>query len=127
MRKLRRAGALALALVGFLFVQTTSALAGAEYHAEAKSGQLTRIRVFYNCLPGGYPWGEQGAHIDYGTITVRKTTWNTQGKSCGAFVGPVPANEIWYTSPPGFKGVDRVMFWGRLASMPPVIIDVDVK
>jgi hypothetical protein len=125
MREIRRIGALTLALAGFLFVQTASTLAD-EVHLTAKSGQPKRIPVFFNCN-GAYPFGDEGAHVDYGTVTVKKTTWNRHGRSCGAFVGPVPANEIWYTSPQGFKGLDRVMYWGRLASLPPAIIDVDVQ
>jgi hypothetical protein len=122
MRKMRRTGALALAVGGFLSLQAMGAFAGEEHHAKAKSGEPTLIRTFWTCMPGGYPKGETGAHVDYGTVTIKKSTRNR----CGAFVGPVLANEIWYTSPPGFKGLDRVMWWPRLASKPPTIIDVDV-
>ena len=123
MGTLLRAGAFALAIGAFFPLQTVSALAGGEVHAKAKSGEPTLIRTFWTCRPGGYPWGDQGAHVDYGAVTIKKSTRNR----CGAFVGPVLANEVWYTSPPGFKGADRVMFWGRLASKPPWIIDVDVQ
>ena len=69
---------------------------------EAQSGKPTRIFNFFDCT-SHIPW--QGtAFVDHGTVTYKDVTQ----KRCGN--PSEPAREVWYTSPPGFTGVDTVTF-----------------
>ncbi len=97
----------------------------AEFGAHAKSGKPSRIRLFFSCFGSKYPGlGDSGAVVEHGAITIKKT----EGQRCGSGTPPVPINEIWFTSEPGFKGVAKVIFYNPwLAGAPPVIIDVTVE
>ena len=88
--------------IAIFAVQPTTAYAReSQFQAHAKSGEPTRIRTFYNCkrhLPGG----GGGAFVEHGTVTVKYVIQNRCGNA------NEPTNEIWYTSTPGFKGLDTV-------------------
>jgi hypothetical protein len=68
-----------------------------------RSGQPVVVRVYYNCArPGNYPNAAGSAYN--GTVTLREATRNR----CGNPRQPVV--EAVYTSKPGFKGTDEVIF-----------------
>ena len=80
-----------------------SQAAGIGVNAKAKSGQPTLIGHLYSCTTHSPP-GDAGASVEHGTVTLK----DVQINQCG---NPnEPAKEVWYTSAPGFKGVDTVKF-----------------
>jgi hypothetical protein len=71
-----------------------------EYFTVA-SGKPALLISFYDCRLHN-PW--QGtAFVDHGTVSYKETT----EKRCG---GDEPVRQVWYTSPPGYKGEDAVIF-----------------
>jgi hypothetical protein len=68
----------------------------------ARSGKTVRITTFIDCT-NHRPW--QGtAFVDHGTVTYKEGTQSI----CGNPIEPV--REVFYTSNPGFTGVDTVTF-----------------
>jgi hypothetical protein len=84
-------------------LQTQCVSAGSwEVSAQAKSGEPTRIRVFFDCRLHA-PFWLNGAFVEHGSIVFKEATL----RACGNANEPV--RELWYTSNPGFKGVDKVV------------------
>lgn len=75
----------------------------AEHSVQARSGQPTHIWNFYNCQTHNRT-GDGGSFVEHGTVSVRDVTQNRCGNA------NEPAREVWYTSAPGFKGMDKVTF-----------------
>ncbi len=96
---------LSIILVAALFVGQAAQATMMEFHKTAKSGQPTLIGHLWDCKlhsPQGNGTPEHGA------VNLK----DVQIDQCGNH--NEPAKEIWYTSTPGFKGVDTVRFlWGK--------------
>jgi hypothetical protein len=75
-----------------------------QHYVSAISGQPTHIWNFFNCRTH-FPMGTTGSFVEHGTVTVKELS--TQNR-CGN--ANEPAREVWYTSPPGFKGIDTITF-----------------
>ena len=69
---------------------------------EAKSGAPVLIARFFDCR-NHVPY-EGTAFVQHGKVTMKRLTINQCGNP------KEPANAYWYTSDPGFKGVDEVNF-----------------
>jgi hypothetical protein len=74
-----------------------------EYDRQAKSGQASKIFTFFDCKRHS-PGGDGGGNAEHGTVAVKDIIQNRCGNP------NEPTREVWYTSSPGFKGVDRVVF-----------------
>ncbi len=93
-------------LVAALFVGQAAQATMMEFHKTAKSGQPTLIGHIFDCKSHS-PVGNAGA-LEHGAVTLKDVQMNQCGNP------NEPAKEIWYTSTPGFKGVDTVQFrWGK--------------
>jgi phosphate/sulfate permease len=66
----------------------------------AKSGEATRIWMFFNCNSHA-PFSGTG-FVEHGTLSFKDAVSN----KCGNASEPV--REVWYTSNPGFTGADTV-------------------
>jgi len=97
-----RAAVLTMALQAAL-LWCFAAQASQIFSAHAKSGQATLIRRFYDCQRHN-PAGDAGAWVEHGSVTVK----DVFRAVCGNAQEPV--REVWYTSAPGFIGVDKVTF-----------------
>ena len=71
------------------------------FESHAKSGVPSRIRTFFDCQRHS-PGATGGGTAEHGTVVAKFVTQNRCGNP------NEPTNEIWYTSTPGFKGVDTV-------------------
>ncbi len=69
---------------------------------EAKSGKPVLVGAFYDCR-NHVPYSGT-AFVQHGTVTMKSLTINQCGNP------KEPANAYWYTSEPGFKGLDEVNF-----------------
>ncbi len=92
--------ALGLVLGSFQLAQAAAPV----HSVQAKSGQLTHIWNFFLCTRSRVPAGANGFFVEHGTVTIKDVTQNR----CGS--ANWPAREVWYTSPPGFRGVDTITF-----------------
>jgi hypothetical protein len=100
-------------------IQATIAVAtDLQFSAHAKSGEPTRVRTFFDCIRHS-PGGGGGAFAEHGTVNVKFVTQ----KRCGN--ANEPTNEVWYTSPAGFKGTDTVTI--PISGATRVSIDVTVE
>ncbi len=110
---------LSIILVAALFLGQAAQATMREYHKTAKSGQPTLIGHLYDCN-SHVPVGNAGA-FEHGAVNLK----DVQIDQCGNH--NEPAKEIWYTSTPGFKGVDKVQFmWGK-RGVAGMIFIVDVQ
>jgi hypothetical protein len=91
--------AIGAALCTFQIAQASAS----EYNSHAKSGQAALVGHLYSCS-SHVPGGDGGYRVEHGTVTLKDATYNACGNP------NEPAREVWYTSTPGFKGVDRVTF-----------------
>lgn len=99
---LRPRGVHALLLVGAGIFHTHAAEArDVIFGAHTKTGAPTLIRTFFNCIRH-VPGGNGAAIAEHGSAELKFVT----GAHCGN--ANEPANEVWYTSNPGFKGIDNV-------------------
>jgi hypothetical protein len=74
----------------------------------AKSGQPTLIYTFWSCSDKP-PGGGNGSFVEHGTVTTREVVLHKCADVFESAPGvDVPAREIWYTSNPGFTGLDTV-------------------
>jgi hypothetical protein len=92
----------AMAIAAILALPQSGRAFGVNYQKEAPSGKPTRIFTFFNCTLHK-PWYGT-AFVEHGTVAYKETTQ----KRCGN--ASEPAREVWYTSPPGYKGTDTVTF-----------------
>jgi hypothetical protein len=92
----------AMAIVVMLALPQSGRAFGTNYQKEASSGKPTRIFTFFNCMLHK-PWYGT-AFVEHGTVAYKQVTQ----KRCGN--ASEPAREVWYTSPPGYKGTDTVTF-----------------
>jgi hypothetical protein len=65
-------------------------------------GEPTRIFTFLNCM-FHKPWYGT-AFVEHGSIAYKEVTQRRCGNA------DEPARDVWYTSPPGYKGTDTVTF-----------------
>lgn len=89
------------------------------FTAHAKSGEPSRIRIFFDCRTHAPVSNVTGAFVEHGSVSFKDSVRDF----CGV-VG-LPVREVWYTSDPGFKGVDRVSIPRALRFQ--TIIDVTVE
>jgi hypothetical protein len=89
------------ALVAFEPPQLAQAW-GTNVNASARSGVTTRIVAFFDCVMH-VPF-QGSAFVEHGSLTYKET----KGNFCGNPNEPV--REVWYTSNPGFVGVDKAVF-----------------
>ena len=88
-------------IVALAPVQSAHATLNRIYEKTAQSGKPTRLFSFFNC--GRHVIAiARGAFVEHGTIEYKDATQ----KRCGNADEPVV--EVWYTSNPGFVGVDVV-------------------
>jgi hypothetical protein len=79
----------------------------------AKSGQPTLIYTFWSCSDTP-PGGANGSFVEHGTVTTRDVILHKCGDVFESAPGmDVPGREIWYTSNPGFTGLDTVTIPSR--------------
>jgi hypothetical protein len=71
------------------------------FENHARSGVPTRVRTFYDCQHHS-PGGSGAGTAEHGTVASKFVVQN----KCGNL--NEPTNEYWYTSNPGFKGLDTV-------------------
>ena len=80
----------------------------ASYHTyverSAQSGVATHVWTFANCIGRKHSPFMGTAFVEHGTVTYREISTNRCGLS------NVPTREIWYQSPTGFVGVDKLTF-----------------
>jgi hypothetical protein len=104
---MKRRIALVASIAAALLAPVCAATAGA-YHTyverNAASGVNTRVWLFANCIGRKHSPFMGTAFVEHGTVTYRETTTNR----CG--LAGVPTREVWYQSPPGFVGVDKLTF-----------------
>ena len=91
----------AVSLLAIAFA--ASPASASEYSKQAKSGEKTLLYRFYDCTRH-VPGGQAGATAANGTVTIEDTHLNKCGNP------QEPARLVWYTSNPGFKGMDTVTF-----------------
>jgi hypothetical protein len=72
-----------------------------DFFVHAKSGTPKLIQVYFDCK-NHLRFGDTGRFVEHGTITIKDAVQ----QRCGNANEPV--KEIWYTSEPGFVGVDSV-------------------
>jgi hypothetical protein len=106
-----------LVFVSTLCLSTQAIARDMMFESHAKAGTPARIRTFFDCRRHS-PGGTGGGMAEHGTVVAKFTSENR----CGSANEPV--NQIWYTSSPGFKGVDTVTI--PVASSLNVIIKVTV-
>ena len=87
------------ASLGFLHAANAGST---QYDVHSKSGQASRIWIFYDCKRHN-PTGANAGIADHGTVQLKDVVQNECGNP------NEPTREVWYTSAPGFKGVDRVV------------------
>ena len=90
--------ALVVTIAAMQFTQATTRIE----HAEASSGKPKLIYTFWSRATHR-PW-EATAFVENGALEYKDTTKTRCGNSIER------AREIWYTSNPGFAGVDTVTF-----------------
>lgn len=74
----------------------------------AKSGEPTLIYTFWSCSSRP-PGGGTGSFVEHGTVTMRDVILHKCGDVFEGAPGfDVPGREVWYTSNPGFTGLDKV-------------------
>jgi hypothetical protein len=87
------------------FVQSATAAAYRTYvERTAAAGVPTHIWTFANCIGRTHYPFSRTAFVEHGTVTFKEST----GTRCG--LANVITREVWYTSAPGFVGVDRLTF-----------------
>jgi hypothetical protein len=95
-------------IVGFLAIVACDAAESAQYaiprvrDVETKTGAPVLIFTFIDCKAHA-PF-EGTAFVQHGKVSMRRTTINQCGNP------KEPANAYWYTSDPGFKGIDEANF-----------------
>ena len=97
-------GALAIAALITPFHVSKAAAFYSHVERSAPSGIPTHIWTFYNCVGRiRYPFTGT-AFVEHGAVTFKEGVKNR----CG--LRDVITREVWYTSNPGFTGIDRVTF-----------------
>ena len=91
----------AFVVAAWTFHLTTAGAYTYQSRAHAKSGQATLIKLSFDCRYHS-PSGGRGAFVEHGTVTAKSVVLNQCGNA------NEPGYEIWYTSTPGFKGIDHV-------------------
>jgi hypothetical protein len=86
-------------------------------HVEAKTGAPVLIGRFVDCRTHA-PY-EGRAFVQHGKVTMKRTTMNQCGNP------NEPATAYWYTSDPGFKGVDEANF--SLVSGSALVVHITVR
>ena len=100
--------------IGVMLAAVQSAAGIREKTVEARPGNPTLIFTFWRCGAGGASVPYQGtAFVEHGTLTYKDVT----NSRCGS--PNWQTREVWYTSSPGFKGVDTVTFpWVMVITIP---------
>jgi hypothetical protein len=102
MKMSSRAALGAIAIAAMLGLTQSACAIGQDYKKEVLSGKPTRLLTFLNCTSHTPYYGT--AFVDHGVLAYKATTQ----RRCGNASEPV--REVWYTSPPGYKGTDTVTF-----------------
>ncbi|MGO8797599.1 MAG: hypothetical protein ACLQE9_05000 [Roseiarcus sp.] len=99
------------ALATAVLIATLQPGAAAAYHyyveRTAAAGAPTHVWTFYNCINciGRKRWPFSGsAFVEHGTVEFKDSVKNR----CG--LANLPTREVWYTSAPGFSGLDKLTF-----------------
>jgi hypothetical protein len=86
-------------------------------HVETRTGAPVLIGRFIDCKAHA-PY-EGTAFVQHGKVTMKRTTMN----QCGNL--NEPATAYWYTSDPGYKGIDEANF--SLVSGSALIVHITVR
>jgi hypothetical protein len=103
MVRLSKISSLSIAVGAALCAFQMAQASASEYDRHAKSGQASKIYTFFDCKRHS-PEGDGGGTAEHGTVAVKDIIQNRCGNP------NEPTREVWYTSSPGFKGIDRVIF-----------------
>jgi hypothetical protein len=118
MERKSRIAVLLVAAGAATFSLRASPVSAGEYNSHAQSGEARRIWMFYGCR---HHAPSAPAFVDHGSVTYKDGVQNRCGNA------NEPVWEAWYTSAPGFKGLDKVTIpWGKRGHRP-TIIDVAVQ
>jgi hypothetical protein len=74
-----------------------------EFNTTARSGQPMLLYTFFDCRRHS-PGGDGGAFAEHGAVTIKDVYQNRCGNP------NEQARQAWYTSTPGFKGIDKIVF-----------------